>query len=192
MGTNNIRPGRSKTVHRLRGIANWLRSYIRFKIFNPWIKTNGMTRIPGSVKIYSPNKNISFGHHVQLGPNCIIASDIHFGNYVLCAPQVKFIGKNEHTYKHIGVPIWESPRGTDNPTKIGDDVWIGFGTIILGGVSIGSGSIIAAGSVVTKDIPKGVIAGGNPAKILKKRFLSDSQLEQHYKALNSYLAPPNK
>lgn len=166
-------------VHKIRGIANWLRSCIRFKICLPWIKTNGMTRIPWNVKIYSPNKDISFGHHVQLGYGCVIASDIHFGNYVLCAPNVKFIGKNEHTYNHIGIPVWESPRGFDLPTEIGDDVWIGYGSIILGGISIGSGTIIAAGSVVTKDIPCGVIVGGNPAKIIKKRFQSNSQLEEH-------------
>lgn len=53
------------------------------------------------------------------------------------------------------------------PVMIGDDVWIGCNSIILKGVTIGNGSIVAAGSVVTKDVPANVIVGGNPAKILK-------------------------
>ncbi len=54
------------------------------------------------------------------------------------------------------------------PIVIGDDVWIGGSVSIVGGVTIGSGSIIAAGSVVIKDIPSGVIAGGNPARVLRE------------------------
>jgi acetyltransferase-like isoleucine patch superfamily enzyme len=55
------------------------------------------------------------------------------------------------------------------PVTIGDDVWIGHGAVILSGVSIGEGSIIAAGAVVTGDIPAFVMAGGVPAKIIKMR-----------------------
>ncbi|ELA7570041.1 CatB-related O-acetyltransferase [Vibrio alginolyticus] len=53
---------------------------------------------------------------------------------------------------------------------IGNDVWIGVNAIILSGVKIGHGSIVAAGSVVTKDVPDYSIVGGNPAKVIKYRF----------------------
>ena len=57
---------------------------------------------------------------------------------------------------------------TTNPVAIGDNVWIGTHSLILPGVKIGSNSIIASGSVVTKSVPSGVVVGGNPAKIIKE------------------------
>ena len=57
--------------------------------------------------------------------------------------------------------------GTSKPITIEDDVWIGANSTICAGVTIGQGSVIAAGSVVNKDIPKGVIAGGVPCKVIR-------------------------
>lgn len=57
-------------------------------------------------------------------------------------------------------------------TVIGNDVWIGFGAIIISGVNIGDGAIVAAGAVVTKDVPAYAIVGGVPARVLKMRFPS--------------------
>ncbi len=182
---HNIVIGRSCFIHRIRGIANWVRSFIRFKIRQRWIKTKGMTRIHSSVHLNAPHKIMSFGHHVQLGPHCHISADIHFGNYVLCAAHVSFIGKNEHSYNYPGLPVWESPRGEDAPTIIGNDVWIGHGAIIMGGVRIGDGAIIAAGSVVTKDVPDMAIVGGNPAKIIKSRFESETGQKTHYEFIKA-------
>lgn len=177
----NISVGLSLTIHRLRGIANWMRSFVRFKIRQRWIKTNGMTRIHSSVHLNAPNKIMTFGHHVQLGPHCHVSADVHFGNYVLCAANVSFIGKNEHSYDIPGLSVWESPRGHDEPTIVGNDVWIGHGAIIMGGVKIGNGAVIAAGSVVTKDVPEMVIVGGNPAKFIKERFSTDQAINLHKK-----------
>ena len=58
--------------------------------------------------------------------------------------------------------------GTSAPVTIGRDVWIGANSTVCGGVSIGDGTIIGAGSVVTKDIPSGVIAAGNPCRVLRR------------------------
>ena len=55
------------------------------------------------------------------------------------------------------------------PTKIGRDVWIGANAVILGGVTIGDGAVVAAGAVVTKDVESGAIVAGNPARLLRKR-----------------------
>lgn len=145
-----------------------------------------MTRIHSTVHLNAPNRIMTFGHHVQLGPHCHVSADIHFGNYVLCAGHVSFIGKNEHRFDFVGQTIWDSPRGSDEPTVVGNDVWIGHGAIIMGGIRIGDGAVIAAGSVVTKNVPPFSIVGGNPAKILKSRFESESDKEIHRKFLSRY------
>ncbi|MBQ2259669.1 MAG: sugar O-acetyltransferase, partial [Spirochaetales bacterium] len=61
------------------------------------------------------------------------------------------------------------------PIKVGNNVWIGTGTIILAGVEIGDGSIVGAGSVVTKSIPSNVIAYGNPCKVIRKLTEEDKK-----------------
>ncbi len=182
---DNYPPGRSRIIYELRQMANQIRSFYRFKIRQNWIKVSGMTRIHGSVHLSSPNKDITIGNKVQLGPGCHVSCDLHLGNHVLCAGNVSFIGKNEHTYNILGKTIWESPRGADKVTVVGSDVWIGHGSIIIGGVHIGDGCVIAAGSVVTKDIPPLTIVGGNPAKILRKRFENPDDETAHLNYIKS-------
>lgn len=114
-----------------------------------------------------------------IGKNCSIKCDIEFGNYILIGPNVAFTGKDDHTFNIPEKTIWDSPRGDTLRTIIGNDVWIGYGAIILAGVSIGDGSIIAAGSVVTKDVSPCTIVGGNPARALKRRFEKDIDNEKH-------------
>lgn len=99
------------------------------------------------------------------------------GKYCSIASGVKFIlGGNHHTSKFMTYPIKNKlidksvESFTKGPIIIEDDVWIGTDSIILSGITIGKGSVIAAGSVVTKSFPAFSIIGGNPAKILKYRF----------------------
>ena len=66
-------------------------------------------------------------------------------------------------------PIRSQPLQTKGGIVIEDDVWLGFGVIVLDGVRIGKGAVIGAGSVVTKDIPEGAIAAGIPARVIKMR-----------------------
>lgn len=174
---------------KIRSIANWIRSFIRFKIRQRWIVVNGMTRIHSTVHLNSLNRDIIFGDNVQLGPWCHVSCDIHFGNKVLCAGHASFIGRNEHTYNIVGLTIWDSPRGIDRVTIIEDDVWIGHGAIIIGGTHIGAGSIVAAGAVVTKDIPPCEIWGGNPAKKIKNRFDSSSEANRHLSLIGIFNSP---
>lgn len=95
---------------------------------------------------------ISIGHHCFIGPDCGIYTASH--------------------------PLISEERNTGlekaSPVKIGDNCWIGAKVTILPGVTIGNGCVIGAGSVVTKDIPDGVIAAGNPCRILRKITDNDS------------------
>lgn len=149
-----------------------------------WINSNGFLRIPLKTKIWSPHRDVTFGHHVQFGKGCRIQCDIEFGNYVLVASEVSFVGRDDHLTNKKGIPIWNSGRGDSYKTYVGNDVWIGHGAIILAGVTIGDGAIVAAGSVVVKDVPRGVVVGGNPAKIIKNRFQSEEELNEHLVCIN--------
>jgi acetyltransferase-like isoleucine patch superfamily enzyme len=70
-------------------------------------------------------------------------------------------------------------KGTNLEVRIEDDVWVGYGSIILSGVTIGRGSIIATGSIVTKDVAPFSIYGGVPARKIADRFDNDSDLQEH-------------
>lgn len=179
MDKSNRQPRMSNIVVLLRNLANNIRTFIMLNLMHPWIKRSGMVRINATTSIFSPHKDISFGNRVQFGHGCQISCDISFGNDVLCAGNVAFIGKDDHRYDIVGKSIWESPRGDKFKTIIGNDVWIGYGTIILSGVHIGNGSIIAAGSIVVHDVEPYSIYGGNPAKKIKNRFNSNSELKKH-------------
>lgn len=175
----NVRPDRSPFICFIRNICNTCRTWIWFHCKAPWMKRKGFIRLPYNTSIWSPHKDVKFGHHVQFGSNCMIQCDIEFGNYVLVASNVSFVGRDDHLFDKVGKTIWNSGRGDSYKTHIGNDVWIGHGVIVIGGVKIGSGAIVAAGAVVTKDVPDGVIVGGNPAKILKNRFVDYYSLQNH-------------
>lgn len=182
---NNTLPGRSKAITALRRIANFIRSFWMLKIKYPWINTKGFTRMPTSTAIWSPHKDISIGDRVQFGPNCRIQCDIEFGNSILMASNVSFVGKDDHVVNIPGKTIWNSGRGDSHKTYVGNDVWIGHGAIIIAGVKIGDGTIVAAGSVVTKDVESCTIVGGNPAKFIKNRFGTEEEKERHLEYLKT-------
>ena len=104
------------------------------------------------------------------------------GNYVSIAPDVKFVlGGNHQTETLTSFPLKSYFTGkhakqdscTHGHIVVEDEVWIGINAIILSGVRLGKGAVIAAGSVVTKDVPPYAIVGGNPAKIIRYRFPED-------------------
>ena len=128
---------------------------------------------------------------MQFGSNCRIQCDIEFGSSVLVASSVSFIGKDDHISNKPCKTIWDSGRGDSYITHVGNDVWIGYGAIILSGVAIGDGSIIAAGSVVTRDVPPCSIVGGNPARFLKDRFDSEDSKITHLDYLRKRYNTPD-
>ena len=107
------------------------------------------------------------GSDCSLNSYSVLSGDITMGNGVRIASHASIYGFN-HGYESIDIPIFQQPLTTKGIT-IGDDVWIGANAVILDGVTISSHSIVAAGAIVTKDIPAYSIVGGNPARIIRSR-----------------------
>lgn len=165
----NIRPDQGAVCRFIRGLANWVRTQLYFTIKARWVKRRGFVRIPWTVQLWSPNHDITLGHRVQFGPYCDVQCDLEVGDSVLFAPRVAIIGRNDHHIDLPGTFIWDSPRGESKKVIIGSDCWIGYGAIILSGVRIGDGAVVAAGSVVTRDVPPRTIVAGVPAVRVRER-----------------------
>jgi len=125
-------------------------------------------------RLWAPNK-LTIADNVYIGKDVTIECNAEIGSYVLIANRVALIGRLDHDFRAIGTPVRFSPWSGDGDNSadkvvIEEDVWLGFGVTVLTGVRIGRGSIIAAGSVVTKDIPQYSIAAGVPAKVIDQRF----------------------
>lgn len=124
--------------------------------------------------------HIHCGHHVHIGPHAsFIASiaHIYIGNYVMFGPNVTIRGGN-HRIDILGKHIYEVKEDeklpeNDQDVVVEDGVWVGCNVTILKGVKVGRGAVVAAGAVVTKNVPPYSIVGGNPAKVLKERFSAD-------------------
>tara|TARA_B110000238_G_C16040416_1_gene401633 strand:+ start:530 stop:1081 length:552 start_codon:yes stop_codon:yes gene_type:complete len=111
-------------------------------------------------------KNIKIGSQVSFGGNVLLHSNapIEIGDNSMIAYQTVFYTS---THDYADHPMWN--KVIHRPIKVGNHVWIGTSAIILPGVIIGNYSVIAAGSVVTANVPEGAIVAGNPARIIKFR-----------------------
>jgi acetyltransferase-like isoleucine patch superfamily enzyme len=96
----------------------------------------------------------------------------------MLAPRVGIVG-GDHRYDQPGIPMVFSGRPEQKSTIVEDDVWIGYRATILSGVRIGRGSLVAAGAVVTRDVPPYEIHAGVPAQKVRDRFSSAEDREQH-------------
>ena len=146
-------------------------------------RRDAMRRILGKTgehfKIISPffcdyGFNISIGENFFANTNLVILDEarVTFGDNVFVAPNSSF-----YTAGHPLHPV-QRVRGLQYslPITVGDNVWIGGNVCVMPGVTIGSNTVIAAGSVVTHDIPAGVLAAGNPCKVI--RHLSDEEAKK--------------
>lgn len=126
-------------------------------------------------------KNIYVGNNVNLGVQPIILAELSkivIGDNVMFGPQVVLVGggHNVGVLCKFMINVSEKTGNEDLGVVIEDDVWVGSRAIILRGVTVGRGSIVAAGAVVTKSVPPYSIVGGNPAKVLDFRFSVDEIL----------------
>ncbi|XWO33132.1 hypothetical protein JQR86_11375 [Pseudomonas sp. JZ134] len=129
------------------------------------------------------SRDLVLGDFGFIGRDCTIYPRVQIGRFALIAPEVSILGA-DHEFQKVGVPICFSGREPLPYTFIGDDVWIGMSAKIMVGTKIGNGAIIAAASVVTKDIPDFAIVAGVPAKIIGYRFDSEEERAQHLRALH--------
>lgn len=161
----------------LRYLLNVARTWLLFHIRYPWVKYDGFVRVMSHTRF--AKRNITLGNNVQFGKSCSVASDLTVGNDVLFAGRISFVGGNDHVFSVPGRTIWHSPRGQERGITVKDDVWVGTGCILMGGITIGTGSVIAAGAVVTKDVPPCEIWGGVPARKIKDRFATVEDKDKH-------------
>jgi maltose O-acetyltransferase len=108
--------------------------------------------------------NIELGERVFFNFNCIVLDvcRVRIGDFTLFGPAAQI-----YTPLHPFNAGQRRKEEYGKPIDIGSDVWVGGGAIILAGVSIGSRAVIGAGSVVTRDVPEGVFAAGNPARVIR-------------------------
>ena len=115
-----------------------------------------------------PGEGIKTGARCWIGVNAVLASGqggLFLGNDVLIGPQAVLV-TGDHDFSRLDIPA--SKRGyTGKPISIGDNVWIGAGAIVVGGVRVGSNAVIAAGAVVTADVAPATMVGGVPARTIK-------------------------
>ena len=132
-------------------------------------------------------KNLSIDNRTIVSKGAVLYctdAPLTIGKNVLLAPNFTAI-TGEHRIDVIGnyiIDNMEKLPENDAPVVIEDDVWCGANVTILKGVTVGRGSVIAAGAVVTRSIPPYSIAGGVPTKVLKQRFTPD-EIEKHEKIL---------
>lgn len=148
---------------------NKARTFILCHIKFHNIEYHGFVRIMGGCR-FNPSYHMVLGNNVQFGNGCLVDAPLEVGDFVLVASRVAVIGRKDHDYQEPGRTIWEGEHRKAESVIIEDDVWIGYGSIILSGVRIGKGSVVAAGSVVTKDVEPYTVVGGNPARFLKQRY----------------------
>lgn len=136
---------------------------------------HGNNLLIGGGTLISPTMFISMGNNVFIGRNSSVTtsrsgkSPIVIGNDVMLAERVQVIGGN-HAFDRTDIPINKQGEGKQGAIIIEDDVWVGASAIILTGITIGKGSVIAAGAIVTKDIAPYSIVAGNPAKLIGSRI----------------------
>jgi chloramphenicol O-acetyltransferase type B len=135
--------------------------------------------------------SISVGDFVFIGDKAHLYANIKIGHFVMLASYVAIVG-GDHRFDIVGVPIRFTGRDKMEEllTIIEDDVWIGHGCIIMAGIKIGRGAVVAAGSVVTKDVPAYAIVGGVPAKLIRNRFTPEEQ-QRHNESLDRLIQSNN-
>ena len=155
-------------------------------LLRPLFKSHGKNFVFDPFGSYT-FRTISVGDDVAISSGATFSatdSTITIGNKVMFGPNVTIMGGNHNT-SIVGrfiFDVHDKRPDDDLPVVIEDDVWVGTGTIILKGVRIGRGAIVAAGALVLRDVPPYSIVGGIPAKVLKFRWSSE-EIMRHEDAL---------
>ncbi|MEX5237804.1 acyltransferase [Kocuria arenosa] len=142
---------------------------------------------PGSV-VWAP-RSLQIGNDVYLGKNVTVEVDGTIGDGVMLANGVGLVGRTDHDIHRVGSTVRMSPWVGDEPDRlsrpltVGSDVWIGYGAIVLSGISIGDSAVVAAGAVVTADVAENTVVAGFPARPVGQRFPPD-EYSEHWAELS--------
>lgn len=117
---------------------------------------------------FGSGRLLRLGARSGIGPRSTVGA-LHVGEDVMIGPELLAISQN-HRFDDPGAPIREQGYDPVETIRIEDGAWIGARVTILPGVKVGRGSVVGAGSVVTRDVPDGCVAAGNPARILRSRL----------------------
>lgn len=180
-GNKLIRNTRGLYFKVCRGLRKW---FVEPIIRASFCEYGHNVRIPAGCS-FSGLENISVGNNVFFGSNTRVLTTkarLIIGSHVMFGPGVTIVTGNHRTdvlgkYMCAITDADKRPED-DQDVVIEDDVWIGANATILKGVTIGRGSVIAAGAVVTKSFPPYSIIGGVPARLLKPRF-TEEEIRQH-------------
>lgn len=166
---------------------------VRFRANWKYIGNN--VHVDYSTSIFQPFSHIYLGDNTYIGPRalfyCTNSEIVIWGN-VTIGPSLTIIA-GDHNYKTVGKFIIDEKNKlpeNDQNVVIEPDVWIGCNVTILKGVTVHRGAIVAAGSIVNKDVPPYAIVGGNPAKLIRYRF-TEEQIQEHEQALYGGVFPNN-
>lgn len=124
---------------------------------------------PTNVLLGEVGDGLSLGDNSNIGPYAFVGCSgmIRIGADVLMGPSVSLLGEN-HNFDDHSRPIRDQGVSREGIT-IGDNCWLGAGSVILAGTTIESGAVVAAGAVVSKDVPSDTIVGGVPARVIRER-----------------------
>lgn len=148
-------------------------------------------------RLWAPQR-LRIGQGVYLGKEVHIACNAEIGDYVLIADRVALVGRNDHDFRAVGIPMrftpQVSPTMAEMPAhvdparhlvRVEDDVWLGFGCVVLSGVTIGRGAVVAAGAVVSRDVAPYDIVAGNPARPVGRRFDDAQCIAEHERRIRT-------
>jgi len=164
------------------GILNDLRVFWYFRIRHPWVKFGKQVHVQLGCYFGGAEPEVMMGDRVGIGFDCFFLCKCTIGSDVLMASNIHFVNRNDHRYDVVGKSVWSSGRGPAGRVTVEDDVWIGQSVTILAPLTIGRGAVIAAGSVVVKDVPPYSIVAGVPARVIKMRFRPE-QIAEHERLL---------
>ena len=146
-------------------LSNRIRIILCKKIF----KRCGKVRTINRRVIFATGRNIEMGDESGIGANTQIPSDTIIGRNVMLSRNCFILDRN-HAFERIDIPINDQGFKDRKQTIIEDDCWIGLNTIFTPGRHVKKGTIVAMGTVLTKDFPEYSIVGGNPGKLIKSRI----------------------
>lgn len=173
-------------------LKNIRTAYLRKIVYRKYKIGEGLF-IGRRTRIWAREK-VEIGKNFYMGKDSLIECDVVIGDNVMWGSKVAVIGRYDHNYQQVGTPTrlamqivdanynW---KGLGIITTIENDVWVGYGSTILGGVKIGEGSVIGAGSLVTKDVEPYSIYAGIPAKRMRGRFDNNDDLKRHLELVQS-------